>query len=99
VPSAARTRGRRIRPTAAQGHLAGLGAVPHGGAVGVVAALGADQPGDVVVEHGLEYLQARADRQGEQALVGGAGKLGDREGWGPCRNYAALGWVVWLVMV
>jgi hypothetical protein len=30
---------------AAQGHLAGFAAVPHGGAVGIVAALDADQPG------------------------------------------------------
>jgi hypothetical protein len=47
--------------------------------VGVVAALGADQPGDVFGQHGLEHLQARPDRQREQALAGGASKLGDRD--------------------
>ena len=48
--------------------------------VGVVAALGADQPGDILSEHGLQHLQAGPHRQGEQALAGGAGQLGDRDG-------------------
>ena len=64
---------------AAEGYLAGVGAVPHGGAVGVVAALGADQPGDVLGQQGLQHLQARAHRQGEQALAGSAGQLGNRQ--------------------
>jgi hypothetical protein len=41
-----------------------------------VAALGADQPGDVFIEHDLKHLQAGPDGQGEQPLVGGAGKFG-----------------------
>jgi hypothetical protein len=53
--------------------------VPHGGAVGVVAALGTDQPGDVLGQQRLQHLQARAHRQGEQALAGGAGQLGNRQ--------------------
>jgi len=64
---------------AAEGYLAGVGAVPHGRAVGVVAALGADQPGDVLGHQRLQHLQARAHRQREQALPGGTGKLGNRE--------------------
>jgi hypothetical protein len=54
--------------------------VPHGGTVGVVAALGSDQPGNVSGQHGLEHLQARPDRQGQQALAGDAGQLGNRNG-------------------
>jgi hypothetical protein len=65
---------------AAQGHLAGFGAVPHGGTAGVVAALGADQPGDVLSEQGLQHLQAGPHRQRAQALAGGLGKLSDRDG-------------------
>ena len=49
----------------------------HRGPLREVAALGADQPGDVLVEHGLQHLQAGPHRQGEQPLAGGAGKLGD----------------------
>jgi len=45
-----------------------------------VAALGADQPGNVLGEHGLKHLQAGPDRQSEQALAGGAGQLSDRDG-------------------
>ena len=63
---------------ATEGHLAGLGAVPHSGAVRVVAALSADESGDVLghqrLQH-LQHLQAGADRQGEQALTGSAGQL------------------------
>ena len=54
--------------------------MPHRRPRRVVAALGADQPGDVFGEHGLEHLQAGPDRQGEQPLAGGAGQLGDRNG-------------------
>jgi hypothetical protein len=50
------------------------------GPIQVVAALEADQPGHVLGEHGLEHLQARPDRQGEQALTGGTGQLGHRDG-------------------
>jgi len=50
---------------AAEGHLAGLAAVPDGAAVGVVATLGADHPGHVLGHQRLEDLQARAHRQGE----------------------------------
>jgi hypothetical protein len=45
-----------------------------------VAALGADQPGHILGQHGLEHLQARPYCQREQALAGGAGKLSDRDG-------------------
>jgi hypothetical protein len=48
--------------------------------VGVVTALGADQPDDVLGEQGLEHLQAGPDGQGQQALTGGAGQLGNRDG-------------------
>ena len=54
--------------------------MPDRGPVRVVAALGADQPGDILREHDLQHLQAGPHRQGEQALAGGAGKLGDRDG-------------------
>jgi hypothetical protein len=37
-----------------------------------VAALGADQPGDILFQHDLEHLQAGPDRQGEQSLAGSA---------------------------
>jgi len=46
-----------------------------------VAALGADQPGDILGQHGLEHLQAGPNRQGEQALAGSAGQLGDRDAY------------------
>jgi hypothetical protein len=45
-----------------------------------VAALGSDQPGDISGQHDLEHLQARPDRQGEQALAGGAGQFDNRNG-------------------
>ena len=67
-------------PPAAERHLPLVGAVADRGSVGVVAALGADQPGDVLLHQQLHHLQARPDRQREQALTGGAGKLGDRDG-------------------
>jgi hypothetical protein len=44
-----------------------------------MAALGPDQPGEVLGEHGLQRLQAGPHRQGEQPLAGGAGKLGGRD--------------------
>jgi hypothetical protein len=49
------------------------------GPLRVVAALGTDQPGHVLGQHGLQYLQAGPDRQGQQALAGGLGEL-DRDG-------------------
>jgi riboflavin-specific deaminase-like protein len=36
--------------------------------------------GDILLEHDLQDLQAGADRQREQALAGGAGKLGNCDG-------------------
>jgi hypothetical protein len=48
--------------------------------VGVVAAPGTDQPDDVLGEQGLKHLQARSHRQSQEALAGGAGQLGDRDG-------------------
>jgi hypothetical protein len=67
-------------PAATKGDLARLAAVAHRGPIQVVAPPGADQPGDVLVQHRLQHLQPRADRQREQALTGGAGKLGNRDG-------------------
>ena len=67
-------------PAAAKGDLAGLGAVPYRSPLGVVTAPGADQPGDILFEHGVQHLQSGADRQREQSLAGGAGKLGNRDG-------------------
>ena len=67
-------------PAAAQGHLARLAAMADRRPVRVVAALGADQPGDILVQHDLQHLQAGPHRQGQQALAGGAGQLGDRDG-------------------
>ena len=52
----------------------------HCGPLREVAALGPDQPGDVLGEHGLKHLQAGPHGQGQQPLTGGAGKLGDRNG-------------------
>ena len=68
-------------PPAAQGHLAGLAAMTDRGPIQVMAALGADQPGNVLGKHGLQHLQAGPNRQGEQALAGGAGQLGDRDAY------------------
>ena len=51
----------------------------HRGPLRDVAALGSDQPGDVLGEHGLQHLQAGPHGQGQQPLAGGAGKLGDRD--------------------
>jgi hypothetical protein len=62
------------------GHLARFDAVAHGCAVGIVAALGANQPSDVGGQHGLKDLQAGAHGQGQQPLTGGAGQLGTRQG-------------------
>jgi hypothetical protein len=67
-------------PATAQGHLARLGAMAHCGPLRDVAALGADQPGDVLGEHGLEHLQASPHGQGQQPLAGSAGQLGHRDG-------------------
>jgi hypothetical protein len=67
-------------PPAAEGDLTGLGTVTHRAPMRVVAALRPDQPGDVGGRHDLQHLQARPDRQGEQALAGNAGQLGNRNG-------------------
>jgi hypothetical protein len=47
--------------------------------VRVVAALGADQPGDVLGQQDLKHLQAGPNGQRQQALSGGAGQLGNGE--------------------
>jgi hypothetical protein len=67
-------------PAATQGHLARLAAMAHRSPLREVAALGTDQPGDILDQHGLKHLQAGPHRQGQQPLAGGAGKLGDRDG-------------------
>jgi hypothetical protein len=46
----------------------------------VVAAPGTDQPHDVLGEQGRKHLQARPNSQSQQALAGGAGQLGNRDG-------------------
>jgi hypothetical protein len=45
-----------------------------------VAAFGADQPDDVLLQHGLQHLQAGSHGQGQQPLAGGAGQFGHRDG-------------------
>jgi hypothetical protein len=49
-------------PGGRRGYLAGLGAVADRRPVGVVAAPGADQPGDVLGEQGLQHLDKRTAR-------------------------------------
>ena len=61
-------------PPAAEGHHALLAAVAHGGPVGVVAALGADQLGDVLGHQHLHDLEARPYRKREQAFAGSASR-------------------------
>jgi hypothetical protein len=51
------------------------------GPIRVVAGLGAVQPSDVLGQHGLQHPQAGPKRQGQQPLAGGAGQLGDRDGY------------------
>jgi hypothetical protein len=67
-------------PAAAESHLAELSAVADRRPVGVVAASGADQPGDVLVEYGLKHLQAGPHCQGQQPLAGGAGQFSHCDG-------------------
>ena len=62
----------------AQGDRPGLGAVAVPGAIGVVLAVRAAQPGHVLVEHRRHDLQARADGQGQQAFLRRPGDLGHR---------------------
>ena len=52
----------------------------HRGPVGVVPAARADQPVHLDGQHRLEHLQPGTDRQGEQALPGGASELGKGDG-------------------
>jgi hypothetical protein len=74
VPSAERTRACAPRTGwAAEGHQAGLSAMANRRPVGVVAAFGSDQPGDVLLKHGLEHLQAGPHGQAQQPLVGSTG--------------------------
>jgi hypothetical protein len=46
-----------------------------------MAALGADQAGNILGQQSLQHLQARPKGQGQQALAGGVGKLGDRDAY------------------
>jgi hypothetical protein len=54
--------------------------VSHRRPLGVVAALGADQAGDILGQQSLQHLQAGPNGQGQQALTGGAGQLGNGDG-------------------
>jgi hypothetical protein len=67
-------------PAAAEGDPARLGAVADRGPVGLMAALGADQPVDISLQQAVQHAQPGPHRQGEQALAGGAGQLGHRDG-------------------
>jgi len=58
---------------AAEGDLAGLGAVADRGPSGVVASFGTGQPLDVSLQQTSQHPQASPHRKGEQALAGGAG--------------------------
>jgi hypothetical protein len=66
-------------PPPAQGDLAGLAAVADRGPVGLMAALGADQPLHVSVQQAPQHSQARPNGKREQALTGGAGQLSERD--------------------
>ena len=44
-----------------------------------MAALGTDQPLDILSKHDLQHLQASSNSQREQALAGGTGQLGERD--------------------
>ena len=66
-------------PAATEGDPAGLGAVTDRGPVGLMAALGADQPLDIFSKHDLQHLQASSNGQREQALAGSTGQLGERD--------------------
>jgi hypothetical protein len=65
---------------AAEGDPAGLAAVADRGTIGIVAAPGADQPLDLGVQQAPQHPQAGPHGQGEQALTGGAGQLGQCDG-------------------
>jgi hypothetical protein len=64
---------------ATQGHRALLVAVAHGGAVGVVLALGASQRGDRLLQQRPHHLQPGAHGQRQQAFLGRLGDLGQRD--------------------
>jgi hypothetical protein len=80
APSALRTP-RPFDPNTAatEGDPAGLGAVTDRGPVRLMAALGTDQPIDILSKHDLQHLEASSNGQGEEALAGGAGQLGQRD--------------------
>jgi hypothetical protein len=65
-------------PAAAEGDSAGLGAVTDRGPLRVVAAPGADQPLDIGVQQTPQHPKAGPNGQGEEALAGGTGQLGQR---------------------
>ncbi len=79
---------------ATQGHRALLVAVAHGGAVGVVLALGAGQRGDRLLHQRAHHLQPGAHGQRQQAFLGRLGDLGQRDGdlvWHDQASHARLG--------
>ena len=59
-------------------HLAVVVAVSLGDARSIPAPLRAAKGGDVLLQHHLQDLQARSDREGEQALVNRAREVGHR---------------------
>jgi hypothetical protein len=64
---------------AAEGDLAGLGAVADRGTGGVVAPFGAGQPLDVSVQQASQHPQAGPHREREEAFAGRAGQLAQRD--------------------
>ena len=65
-------------PPAAEGDLPALVAVAHGGALGVVAAPGADDLGDLLLHQLGQDAQADAHREGQKALLGDPHQLPER---------------------
>ncbi len=65
-------------PAAAESDLTGLVAVAHGPPLWVVAALGADDLGDLLFHQLGQDAQAEADRQGQKALLRDAHQFPER---------------------
>ena len=47
--------------------------------VGLMTTLGANQPVDIGLQQASQHAQAGPHREGEEALAGGAGQLGERD--------------------
>ncbi len=68
--------------TTAEGHQAGVGAVAHRGAIGVVASPLAGEGGGLGLEHHVEHFEPGSHDEGQQSLLELAGQLGDGDGDG-----------------